>query len=240
RIADPPDFNLQSSVQLGLFVVSKLAERYNLQVSLKRSAYGGTTAVVVIPRELIVEQGPAQVPAGTTTTNGLEVRRPAAALAASGVRSASPTTTLPPAGTGPQHPAPALVAVPPPAADPLPVRPPGGAPAPEPEAPTPARHDDPADGARPDPIEPEDLPPVPDISTTPSGLPVRVPQANLAEPLRTDEPAVADEQDEQEDPGRSPEEIQRIMGSYQRGTQRGRVDAAEALGTNAAEGEADQ
>ena len=38
RIADPPDFNLQSSVQLGLFVVSQLAERYDVQVSLKRSA----------------------------------------------------------------------------------------------------------------------------------------------------------------------------------------------------------
>ncbi|MEU8306035.1 nitrate- and nitrite sensing domain-containing protein [Actinomadura sp. NPDC048955] len=243
RIADPPDFNLQSSVQLGLFVVSKLAERYNIQVSLKRSAYGGTTAVVVIPRDLIVEQGPAQVPAGTITQNGLEVRRPAAVGAASvaDVRTASPTTTLPPSGTGPQSVGPALVAVPPPAADPLPVRPVGGtAPEPEPEAPTPAWHDDPADGARPDPIEPEDLPPVPDISTTPSGLPVRVPQANLAEPLRTDEPVASDEQDEQEDPGRSPEEIQRIMGSYQRGTQRGRSDAAEALGTNAAEGEAEQ
>ncbi|NDU72561.1 histidine kinase, partial [Actinomadura sp. DSM 109109] len=137
--------------------------------------------------------------------------------------------------------APALVAVPPPAADPLPVRQAGGStPEPEPEDPTPAEQDDPADGARPDPIEPEELPPVPDISTTPSGLPVRVPQANLAEPLRTEEPVVADEPDEQEDQGRSPEEIQRIMGSYQRGTQRGRVDAAEALGTNASEGEADQ
>ncbi|WP_165975995.1 hypothetical protein, partial [Actinomadura rubrisoli] len=78
------------------------------------------------------------------------------------------------------------------------------------------------------------------ISTTPSGLPVRVPQANLAEPLRTDEPVAAEEPDEQDDPGRSPEEIQRIMGSYQRGTQRGRSDAAEALGTHAAEGEEDQ
>ncbi|MES9539117.1 MULTISPECIES: nitrate- and nitrite sensing domain-containing protein [unclassified Actinomadura] len=244
RIADPPDFNLQSSVQLGLFVVSKLAERYNLQVSLKRSAYGGTTAVVVIPRELIVEQGPAQVPAGTTTTNGLEVRRPAAvgAAPAAAVRTTAPTATLPPASTGPQPVGPALVAVPPPAAEPPTAQASGGSvPEPRPEAPAPARRDeDPEDGARPDPIEPEDLPPVPDISTTPSGLPVRVPQANLADPLRTDEPVVADEQDEQDDPGRSPEEIQRIMGSYQRGTQRGRSEAAEALGTNAAEGEADQ
>ncbi|NEA22163.1 sensor histidine kinase, partial [Actinomadura bangladeshensis] len=93
RIANPPDFNLQSSVQLGLFVVSKLAERYNLQVSLKRSAYGGTTAVVVIPRELIIEQGPTPVAAGTTTQNGLEVRRPAAVGAAAGPSAGRPVST---------------------------------------------------------------------------------------------------------------------------------------------------
>ncbi|WP_230420695.1 sensor histidine kinase [Actinomadura soli] len=253
RIADPPDFNLQSSVQLGLFVVSRLAERYNVQVSLKRSAYGGTTAVVVIPRDLVVEQSPAPVGAATTK-NGLEVRRPAAIGAAS--------------GTGPQ---PALMAVPPPRREPAPLpsggespdgarEPDGQATAGEPLADRPARHDD--AGPRPEAEDshprPEDQPPVPDISLTPSGLPVRVPQANLAEPLRGDEPVAADEPDEHDDPGRSPEEIQRIMGAYQRGTQQGRTDAAQTeqavpagqaapteqrdkiLGTNAAEGEEDQ
>ncbi|WP_242902882.1 hypothetical protein [Actinomadura terrae] len=67
-----------------------------------------------------------------------------------------------------------------------------------------------------------------DISTTPSGLPVRVPQANLAEPLRTGEADAAGRPDEEDDPGRSPEEIKQIMGSYQRGTRRGRTDAAGA------------
>ncbi|TDB91781.1 HAMP domain-containing protein [Actinomadura sp. KC216] len=257
RIADPPDFNLQSSVQLGLFVVSRLAERYNVQVSLKRSAYGGTTAVVVIPRELVVEQAPAPLPAATTK-NGLEVRRPAAIGAASG----------PGGGTGPQ---PALMAVPPPEREPAASEretapspsgsdgagEPGGHPATgEPRADEPAGHDEADAGPRPEAEDshprPEDQPPVPDISTTPSGLPVRVPQANLAEPLRTDEPVAAGEPDEHDDPGRSPEEIQRIMGSYQRGTRQGRSDAARAeqageagesgkiLGTNAAEGEEDQ
>ncbi|RSN67591.1 MULTISPECIES: hypothetical protein [Actinomadura] len=89
-------------------------------------------------------------------------------------------------------------------------------------------------------IEPEDLPPVPDIPTTPSGLPVRVPQANLAEPLRTDEAAPAPQPDEDADPGRSPEEIKRIMGAYQRGGRRGRDDAAANLGTTAAKGEEEQ
>ncbi|XRQ06431.1 nitrate- and nitrite sensing domain-containing protein [Actinomadura welshii] len=297
RIADPPDFNLQSSVQLGLFVVSKLAERYNVQVSLKRSAYGGTTAVVVIPRELIAEQGPAPVKAGATTRNGLEVRRPAAAGASTGARTAAqaggesgssdsrtsgatatlaptqtgPQTTGPqstgpqstgpqttgPQTTGPQSTGPALVAVPPPASEPAPAPgpedgDPGTGDAPRPSADEAGSDEDsspgdsaPEDGGDPATIEPEDQPPVPDISTTPSGLPVRVPQANLAEPLRADEPA-AEDAEEPDDPGRSPEEIKQIMGSYQRGTRQGRSDAAQAGrqggagGTNAAEGEEDQ
>ncbi|MFA1542312.1 sensor histidine kinase [Actinomadura monticuli] len=262
RIANPPDFNLQSSVQLGLFVVSKLAERYNLQVSLKRSAYGGTTAVIVIPRELIVEQGPAPVAAGTTTRNGLEVRRPAtvgAATSTTGEHAApGATATLSPASTGPQQAGPALVAVPPPASEPAPSEASapaiggnganganGAAPQADPEAPRPeptaGRHDAPAGGERPDTPQPEDQPPVPDISITPSGLPVRVPQANLAEPLRSDETAEDEQEEEQELPARSPAEIQRIMGSYQRGTRQGRSDAARTEDADkAAEGEEDQ
>lgn len=57
RIADPPEFNLSSSVQLGLYVVGRLAERYGVRVSLKRSPYGGTTAVVLIPSELLMAEG---------------------------------------------------------------------------------------------------------------------------------------------------------------------------------------
>ncbi|QXJ23578.1 nitrate- and nitrite sensing domain-containing protein [Actinomadura graeca] len=266
RIADPPEFNLQSSVQLGLYVVSKLAERYGLQVSLKRSAYGGTTAVVVIPKELVVEEGPVPVGAGATTRNGLEVRQPAAVGGGSG-QHAIGTLTM----TG-QPSGPALVAVPPPAPEP-PGRGDGGD-----TTSLPDRQDDPArgtrshddtvprdrstttgrhrlvepadtgegppdgasDGGQHETTEPEDQSPVPEISTTPSGLPVRVPQANLAEPLRTDEPVVAEQPDEEDDPGRPPEEIKRIMGSYQRGSRRGRSDAAEAIGDQAAEGEEDQ
>ncbi|MDL4821233.1 sensor histidine kinase [Actinomadura opuntiae] len=264
RIENPPDFNLQSSVQLGLFVVSKLAERYGLRVSLKRSAYGGTTAVVVIPKELVVEDSDrVRVPAtaAATTRNGLEVRRPTAVGAGRSAGTGG-TATLTAGGTGPQQQpsGPALVAVPAPASEPPAAEPPAHAPAatggdPEPGLPDgqdappadePRSHDgDPstpsgAGGGHPDPSQPEDQPPVPDISTTPSGLPVRVPQANLAEPLRTDEPVVAAEPDEPDDPGRSPEEIQRIMGSYQRGTRQGRSDAAEALGNRAAEGEEGQ
>ncbi|GAA2606376.1 nitrate- and nitrite sensing domain-containing protein [Actinomadura fulvescens] len=214
RIADPPEFNLQSSVQLGLFVVGKLAERYGLQVSLKRSAYGGTTAVVVLPRELLAEPqdrrstGPRPLPAGATTQNGLAVRQPVA------------VTSGGPAPTGPV-PVPAVPA-------------PAGA-----LSVLPAVDDATTDGAAPPgpADDAEEERPVPEVSNTPGGLPVRVPQANLAPALKTDEPVVAEEPDEV-DPGRSPEEIQRIMGSYQRGTVRGRNEAAAR--TETAEGEDEQ
>jgi hypothetical protein len=71
-----------------------------------------------------------------------------------------------------------------------------------------------------------------------------VPQANLAEPLRAGESTAEEQEEEVADPGRSPEEIQRIMGSYQRGTRQGRSAAAQAerqeRRENAAEGEEDQ
>lgn len=236
RIVDPPEFNLRSSVQLGLFVVAKLAERYGVRVSLKRSAYGGTTAVVVIPQELVVEGDPAKS-AATTTQNGLAVRQPAAVPPGTGSSGPHPTTggvtsMTRRASSSP----PALVAVPPPAADPDDTD--------DREDPAPGPGDMERSrtqtGTAAETSHPEDQPPVTENSITPSGLPVRVPQANLAAPLRTDEPVVAQQPDEHDDdPGRSPEEIQRIMGSYQRGTRLART-AVESLGNEAVEGENEQ
>ena len=66
-----------------------------------------------------------------------------------------------------------------------------------------------------------------DTELTPSGLPMRVPQANLAPALREDvPPAPADEEDDDE---RSPEEIRAMMGSLQSGTRLGRSEAAKFL-----------
>jgi signal transduction histidine kinase len=53
RLADPPEFDLFDTARLGLFVVAKLAQRHGLRVTLRRSAYGGTTAIVLIPAEII-------------------------------------------------------------------------------------------------------------------------------------------------------------------------------------------
>ena len=56
RLASPPEFNPSDSEQLGLFVVGQLAKRHSIQVTLKASPYGGTSAVVLIPRHLVVTE----------------------------------------------------------------------------------------------------------------------------------------------------------------------------------------
>jgi signal transduction histidine kinase len=54
RLADPPEFDLSSSARLGLFVVGRLAKRHDIQVTLRTSPYGGTTAIVLVPGEIVV------------------------------------------------------------------------------------------------------------------------------------------------------------------------------------------
>ncbi|SNX56945.1 signal transduction histidine kinase [Streptomyces sp. TLI_55] len=66
RLAETPEFELSDTDRLGLFVVSRLAQRQNVRVSLQPSPYGGTTAVVFIPNTLLTDDVP--------DTNGLGFR----------------------------------------------------------------------------------------------------------------------------------------------------------------------
>ena len=56
RLVRPPEFNPSDSEQLGLFVVSQLAKRHGIRVTLKASPYGGTAAIVLIPSQLVVTE----------------------------------------------------------------------------------------------------------------------------------------------------------------------------------------
>ncbi|WKU07382.1 nitrate- and nitrite sensing domain-containing protein [Micromonospora sp. HUAS LYJ1] len=58
RIGDRSELNLADAARLGLYVVSRLTERHGVKVQLKESSYGGTTAVVLIPSELVVPGDP--------------------------------------------------------------------------------------------------------------------------------------------------------------------------------------
>ncbi|GGO96938.1 histidine kinase [Wenjunlia tyrosinilytica] len=71
RLAETPEFELSDTDRLGLFVVSRLAQRHGVRVSLRQSPYGGTTAVVLIPNSLLTES-----PSSSTTA---ERRAPGAA-----------------------------------------------------------------------------------------------------------------------------------------------------------------
>jgi Nitrate and nitrite sensing/Histidine kinase-, DNA gyrase B-, and HSP90-like ATPase len=63
RLRHPPDFDPGNSAQLGLLVVSLLAARHTIRVTLRVSPYGGVTAIVLVPPALI-EKGPPALPAG--------------------------------------------------------------------------------------------------------------------------------------------------------------------------------
>jgi signal transduction histidine kinase len=54
RLANPPEFDLSDSEQLGLFVAGRLAKRHSIKISMRTNAFGGSTAIVLIPSSLIV------------------------------------------------------------------------------------------------------------------------------------------------------------------------------------------
>jgi signal transduction histidine kinase len=226
QIVDSPEFNMSSTARLGLYVVSRLANRYGIRVSLKRSAYGGTTAIVLIPRELVVEDEepedpPAQAGSGVPETAGAMATGPA--TGAGGVRTESRGTrrsrfrSVVPSRTEDREPGSGL-----------PKRTGGRGHEGEPGDRGPGRRAAPGDAG---PARPSEDPgpgsggPDTEAKRTPSGLPFRVPQASLAPALRKKAPRPADASSTDVDPGRSPEEIRKVMGSYQAGTRRGRSAA---------------
>ncbi|MFE9609494.1 nitrate- and nitrite sensing domain-containing protein [Streptomyces sp. NPDC006012] len=100
RLAETPEFELSDTDRLGLFVVSRLAQRQNIRVSLQPSPYGGTTAVVFIPDVLLTDDVPDTNSIGfrldrARTIGGADgEERRAAALAQMPVQLPSPPTSL--------------------------------------------------------------------------------------------------------------------------------------------------
>jgi signal transduction histidine kinase len=86
QLAEPPQFDvvaLADDLRLGMFVVSRLANRHGITVTLRPSPYGGTTAIVLIPHDVVVPGTPesdappsrrtAPEPAGTAGQAGAQV-----------------------------------------------------------------------------------------------------------------------------------------------------------------------
>ncbi|MFB8120098.1 nitrate- and nitrite sensing domain-containing protein [Streptomyces sp. NPDC055962] len=64
RIEQSETLDLFDSDRLGLFVVSRLSARHHIKVQLRTSAYGGTTAVVLVPTACLRSSLPEGAPAG--------------------------------------------------------------------------------------------------------------------------------------------------------------------------------
>ncbi|MDX6743290.1 nitrate- and nitrite sensing domain-containing protein [Actinocorallia sp. A-T 12471] len=72
RLIEVPDFDLADSDRLGLFVVSRLAARHGIRVTLQPSAYGGVTAIVLIPHRLVVPESQISDPLPASQMPALE------------------------------------------------------------------------------------------------------------------------------------------------------------------------
>jgi Histidine kinase-, DNA gyrase B-, and HSP90-like ATPase len=63
RLAKPPDIDFALAKMLGFFVVTQLASKHGIKVQLRHSWYGGITALVLVPRQLLVRPAEASPPA---------------------------------------------------------------------------------------------------------------------------------------------------------------------------------
>jgi signal transduction histidine kinase len=257
KLTEPPDFDPADSARLGLFVVAQLANRHQIKVSLRSSAYGGITGIVLIPGDLIAGPGPLALPAGPSSADrswdrplvgsGKDdpSRRSLAALQWQGAEELR-SITVPgrpvvldggPAGVGPAAIPPPTPAAPAPPGDPTPSARPtaGGVFGDSPAGSIPQQRSSPG-GPTPsavaDALTAEGLvqrrravprqqpaPPTETETETEDGLPKRVRRASLAPQLRNTAP-------EDTQSLRSPEQIRNLMSALQRGTTRGRLDAA--------------
>ncbi|MGP4026918.1 sensor histidine kinase [Actinomadura sp. 3N407] len=248
RLAHPPEFDPSDSAQLGLFVVARLAERHGIQVTLRQSPYGGTTAIALIPGSLIVD-GAEPEPAGRRATGPMQtLPGPAVALSAparpavesGGVEPGRfESSRADPGGVVrlvEAEPVPPEPVPPEPAPRPQPVPAEASAEAPQEAAPT----QDP--GGLPKRRRQEHLAPQlkrrVDAHLAAQGRPPPAepepPPAEPAGPRPEPEPAgmplaaPVPMDEEPADGARSPETMASMMSAMQRGWQRGRQDAADA------------
>jgi signal transduction histidine kinase len=211
NFAQPPPFDLSGSEQLGLFVAGQLARRHDIQITLQASPYGGITAIVLIPKSLVVDEDAydPEVAAASATQRAIRLTSRPAALGRRVI--AKPAALAQPSAL-------------PPAAGPLPPR---AGPLPSAAGPLPPRVSSLPTGPE---AAPEAEPPAGNGDTGPQigdpprsvmGLPVRVRQASLAPQLRDVDPVAADAADEVAS-APSPEAARNTMTALQRGWERGR------------------
>jgi hypothetical protein len=77
RLASPPDVDFALAKMLGFYVVNQLAAKHGIRVQLRHSWYGGITALVLLPADLIVRPA---VDAGWRPDDVQRADRPSPAL----------------------------------------------------------------------------------------------------------------------------------------------------------------
>jgi hypothetical protein len=242
HLASPAEFDLANSEQLGLFVVSRLAARNAITVTLRRSVFGGTTAILLLPFSVIVRaEDVSPGPGGMAPVAG-ELESPGAPapdaaggpdVPGGGADLSGPGGLyhrLQAAATGrradslpPFAPAPLLT---PPStpwrAGPVPPITPSTTPWPGAFQPARARRESEGTEAVVASAEAAGATP-PGTAASHLGMPIRVPQASLAPQLR----ATGEQPAAREAPvvsARSPEATRDMLISMQHGWQRGRLD----------------
>ncbi|MDX2648049.1 nitrate- and nitrite sensing domain-containing protein [Streptomyces sp. PA03-1a] len=254
RLAETPEFELSDTDRLGLFVVSRLAQRQGVRVSLRQSPYGGTTAVVFVPASLLTESGEDQPDKPLDETlDGPRDETAVAAVVEARAPAEPDEPRVAPMSAATEHSFRQWGLVPEPDDEPREHRPhvpetvgtpaltaaPDAVPA---DAPTvlPRRRRTPvlvAENGRPVGEAPRPADPAPQEEPAGAGLPRRVRQASLAPQLRSDSTtqtrsAATGGADDDGGHERSPEEVRDRMASLQRGWLRGRADTADDLGTD--------
>ncbi|TLF60067.1 HAMP domain-containing protein [Nonomuraea sp. KC401] len=89
-LAAPPEFDLADSDRLGLFVVARLAERHGINVLLRRSPFGGTTAIVLVPRTMVTDQATLEAGGDGKAALPSRTRKKALAVVTSGTHAGLP------------------------------------------------------------------------------------------------------------------------------------------------------
>lgn len=67
---------LADDLRLGLFVIARLAQRHGIAVTLRSSPFGGTTAIVLIPHDVVVRDLPAPEPDEVEHSGAAEPEEP--------------------------------------------------------------------------------------------------------------------------------------------------------------------
>jgi len=223
KLADPPRTEPAETEQLGLYVAARLASQHQIRITLRDSPFGGTTAVVLIPQDLVVSEESYTADPEAGFANELAVQA-TGRHAVRGYLQATPVDADPDQerlrdGTAPP-----------------PAVPRQAGPVEQPEAGTAQpTWEETAHTFSPDWVEQADSEPdageqpqatAADLTTL--GLPLRIPQANIVPQLQDPQ-----SQDDPSDNGgasgeRSPSEARDTFAALQHGWERGRSESAEA------------